>query len=88
VQIFKGDTHIPEWLSPEAQDLLRRILKPDPKKRINMAEIKTHEWFQKDYIPVAPYEDNDDDVQLGTILPAKEVLTDETNRVNLETIMF
>ncbi|KAM0848510.1 hypothetical protein ACQ4PT_054345 [Festuca glaucescens] len=71
-KIFKGDAHIPEWLSPGAQDLLRRILKPDPKKRINMAEIKTHEWFQKDYIPVAPYDDNDEDVQLGAILPVKE----------------
>ncbi|KAK1692676.1 hypothetical protein QYE76_009373 [Lolium multiflorum] len=71
-KIFKGDTHIPEWLSPSAQDLLRRILKPDPKKRINMAEIKTHEWFRKDYIPVAPYDDNDEDVQLGAILPVKE----------------
>ncbi|XP_047095945.1 LOW QUALITY PROTEIN: CBL-interacting protein kinase 17-like [Lolium rigidum] len=71
-KIFKGDAYIPEWLSPGAQDLLRRILKPDPKKRINMAEIKTHEWFQKDYIPVAPYDDNDEDVQLGAILPVKE----------------
>jgi 5'-AMP-activated protein kinase catalytic alpha subunit len=52
-----------------------------------MAEIKTHEWFQKDYIPVAPYDDNDEDVQLGAILPVKEVVTDETNCVVLETIM-
>ncbi|KAM0848504.1 hypothetical protein ACQ4PT_054341 [Festuca glaucescens] len=71
-KIFKGDTHIPEWLSPGAQDLLRRILKPDPKKRINMAEIKTHDWFQKDYIPVAPYDDNDEDVQFGAVLPVEE----------------
>ncbi|KAM0861118.1 hypothetical protein ACQ4PT_046099 [Festuca glaucescens] len=75
-KIFKGDTHIPEWLSPGAQDLLRRILKPDPKKRINMAEIKTHDWFQKDYIPVAPYDDNDEDVQFGAVLPVKEQISE------------
>uniref|UniRef100_M8BEN0 non-specific serine/threonine protein kinase n=1 Tax=Aegilops tauschii TaxID=37682 RepID=M8BEN0_AEGTA len=46
-KIFKGDTQIPEWLSPGAQNLLRRILEPNPMKRINMAEIKIHEWFQK-----------------------------------------
>ncbi|KAM0848508.1 hypothetical protein ACQ4PT_054344 [Festuca glaucescens] len=75
-KIFKGDTHIPEWLSPGAQDLLRMILKPDPKKRINMAEIKTHDWFQKDYIPVAPYDDNDEDVQFGAVLPVKEQISE------------
>ncbi|KAM0848503.1 hypothetical protein ACQ4PT_054341 [Festuca glaucescens] len=75
-KIFKGDTHIPEWLSPGAQDLLRRILKPDPKKRINMAEIKTHDWFQKDYIPVAPYDDNDEDVQFGAVLPVEEQISE------------
>jgi 5'-AMP-activated protein kinase catalytic alpha subunit len=72
-KIFKGDTQIPEWLSPGAQDLLRKILEPDPRKRLNMEQIKTHEWFQKGYIPVAPYVDNDEDVQLGVIFPVKEI---------------
>ncbi|CAM0958225.1 unnamed protein product [Alopecurus aequalis] len=71
-KIFKGDTRIPQWLSPGAQDLIRRILEPIPTKRISMAEIKTHEWFRKDYIPVAPCDDNDEDVQLGAIFPVKE----------------
>ncbi|CAM0958224.1 unnamed protein product [Alopecurus aequalis] len=75
-KIFKGDTQIPEWLSPGVQDLLRRILEPDPKKRINMAEIKTHEWFQKDYIAVAPYDDNDEDVQHGAIFTVKEQISE------------
>ncbi|KAF6988048.1 hypothetical protein CFC21_005634 [Triticum aestivum] len=73
-KIFKGDTQIPEWLSPGAQNLLKRILEPNPMKRINMAEIKLHEWFQKDYIPVAPYDDDDEDVRLGAILPIKELI--------------
>ncbi|XP_037485441.1 CBL-interacting protein kinase 17-like [Triticum dicoccoides] len=75
-KIFKGDAQIPEWLSPSAQNLLRRILEPNPRKRINMAEIKMHEWFQKDYIPVAPYDDDDEDVRLGAILPIKQQISE------------
>uniref|UniRef100_A0A287HKI1 non-specific serine/threonine protein kinase n=2 Tax=Hordeum vulgare subsp. vulgare TaxID=112509 RepID=A0A287HKI1_HORVV len=75
-KIFKGDTQIPEWLSPSAQNLLRRILEPNPRKRISMAEIKIHEWFQKDYIPVAPYDDDDEDVRLGAILPIKQQISE------------
>uniref|UniRef100_A0A452XXC2 non-specific serine/threonine protein kinase n=1 Tax=Aegilops tauschii subsp. strangulata TaxID=200361 RepID=A0A452XXC2_AEGTS len=75
-KIFKGDTQIPEWLSPGAQNLLRRILEPNPMKRINMAEIKIHEWFQKDYIPAAPYDDDDEDVRLGAILPIKQQISE------------
>ncbi|KAM3400637.1 hypothetical protein ACQJBY_005467 [Aegilops geniculata] len=75
-KIFKGDTQIPECLSPGAQNLLRRILEPNPMKRINMAEIKIHEWFQKDYIPAAPYDDDDEDVRLGAILPIKQQISE------------
>ncbi|KAF6993637.1 hypothetical protein CFC21_010502 [Triticum aestivum] len=76
-KIFKGDAKIPEWLSPGAQNLIKRILEPNPMKRINMAEIKLHEWFQKDYIPVGPYDDDDEDVRLGAILPVKQPLIGE-----------
>ncbi|KAL6959099.1 CBL-interacting serine/threonine-protein kinase 1 [Sarracenia purpurea var. burkii] len=50
-KIFKGDAHIPKWLSPGAQNLIRRILDPNPASRITMAEIKTDDWFKQDYIP-------------------------------------
>ncbi|XBJ07742.1 hypothetical protein VPH35_013206 [Triticum aestivum] len=75
-KIFKGDAKIPEWLSPGAQNLIKRILEPNPMKRINMAEIKLHEWFQKDYIPVGPYDDDDEDVRLGAILPVKQQISE------------
>ncbi|KAL5203490.1 hypothetical protein ABZP36_014442 [Zizania latifolia] len=81
-KIFKGDTQIPKWLSPSAQNLLQRILEPNPMKRINMAEIKSHEWFQKDYVPVAPYDDDDEDVQLGSHLPVKEKINEESGDKN------
>ncbi|CAO2173937.1 unnamed protein product [Urochloa humidicola] len=70
-KIFKGDCQMPKWLSPAAQDLLRKILEPNPMKRINIAGIKEHEWFKKDYVPAVPYDD-DEDVFSGSVLPIKE----------------
>lgn len=60
LQIFKGDCQIPKWLSPAAQDLLKRILQPNPMKRINVAGIREHEWFKKDYVPAVPHDDDED----------------------------
>ena len=42
-------------------------------KRITMAEIKAHDWFQKDYVPAVPFDNDDEDSQLDLVLPAKEV---------------
>ncbi|KAM0827528.1 hypothetical protein ACQ4PT_068145 [Festuca glaucescens] len=70
-KIFKGDMQIPKWLSPAAQDLLCKILEPNPMKRITIAGIKEHEWFRKNYVPAAPYDD-DDDLNLDSVLSKKE----------------
>ena len=37
-----------ELLSPECQDLLRRIFTIDPNKRISVADIKRHPWYRQD----------------------------------------
>ena len=42
-------------------------------KRITMAEIKAHDWFQKDYVPAVPFDNDDEDSQLDLVLPAMEV---------------
>ncbi|XP_062179959.1 CBL-interacting protein kinase 17-like isoform X2 [Phragmites australis] len=75
-KIFRGDTQIPKWLSPGAQNLLQRILEPNPMKRIDMAGIKAHEWFLQDYIPVVPYDNDDEDSQLDAILPVREQINE------------
>jgi serine/threonine protein kinase len=36
---------LPHTLSANAQDLLRRLLHPNPQQRITMADITTHPWF-------------------------------------------
>ncbi|XP_031285811.1 CBL-interacting serine/threonine-protein kinase 1 isoform X2 [Pistacia vera] len=59
-KIFKGDAKIPKWLSPGAQNMLRRILEPNPIKRMTMADIKADEWFKQDYTPADPNDEDED----------------------------
>ncbi|XP_022760789.1 CBL-interacting serine/threonine-protein kinase 1-like isoform X6 [Durio zibethinus] len=59
-KIFKGDTRIPKWLSSGAQNIIRRILDPNPDTRITMAGIKDDEWFKHDYIPAVPDDEEED----------------------------
>ncbi|KAI4335083.1 hypothetical protein L6164_013764 [Bauhinia variegata] len=58
-KIFKGDVQIPKWLSPGAQNMIRRILDPNPVSRITIADIKQDEWFRQDYVPAKPEEEED-----------------------------
>ncbi|KAG7995660.1 hypothetical protein I3843_01G121200 [Carya illinoinensis] len=61
-KIFKGDTQIPTWLSPGAQNLIRRILDPNPLTRITTEDIKADEWFKQGYSPANP--DDDEDIHI------------------------
>jgi len=58
-QIFKGDAQMPKWLSPGAQNMIRRILDPNPVSRITMAGIKADEWFKQGYNPSNPDDEED-----------------------------
>jgi len=44
-KILSADFEMPGFLSPEAQDLINRILTTDPEKRITISQIKLHPWF-------------------------------------------
>jgi 5'-AMP-activated protein kinase catalytic alpha subunit len=59
-KIFKGDAQLPKWLSPGAQNIIKRILDPNPTTRITMAGIKAHEWFKQGYTPECPHDDEED----------------------------
>ena len=37
----------PEYVSPHARDLLRRILVPDPRKRADLFEVARHSWLSE-----------------------------------------
>ena len=44
-KILNGKYHIPQYISEEANNLIKRILENNPKKRIKLNEIKEHPWF-------------------------------------------
>ena len=44
-KISACEYNMPEWLSPSAKDLIRKIFVSNPKKRITIDEIKNHAWF-------------------------------------------
>lgn len=48
-KIGKGEVTYPSWLSSNAKKLIKRILEPNPCKRITIAEILENEWFKKGY---------------------------------------
>jgi len=49
--ILKG-CEIPSYLSPDCQDLLRKLLDPSPNLRIKMHEIMSHPWLNYHSFPV------------------------------------
>ncbi|XP_012574548.1 CBL-interacting serine/threonine-protein kinase 1-like isoform X2 [Cicer arietinum] len=59
-KIFKGDVQIPRWLSPGAQNIIKRILDPNPKSRITMSMIKEDKWFKEGYNPVNRDDEEED----------------------------
>ncbi|XP_019059426.1 PREDICTED: CBL-interacting serine/threonine-protein kinase 1 isoform X2 [Tarenaya hassleriana] len=62
-KICKGDPPIPKWLSPGARTMIKRMLDPNPVKRITITGIKSSEWFQHAYTP-SNYDDDDEDVHI------------------------
>lgn len=41
----------PEFVEPMARDLLRRVLVPNPQRRLNLREVRSHQWLS----PHAPF---------------------------------
>ena len=44
-KVRSGKFAMPSYLEPSVQDLIRRMLQVDPKKRASMQEICSHPWF-------------------------------------------
>jgi serine/threonine protein kinase len=44
----------PEYVTPHARDLLKRILVPDPRKRADLFEVARHSWLS-DYAHVVSF---------------------------------
>lgn len=46
-RIARGEMTIPGSVSPEARDLIKRLLQLDPEKRIPLEEVERHPWIIK-----------------------------------------
>ncbi|OOQ88873.1 Serine/threonine-protein kinase ark1 [Penicillium brasilianum] len=46
-RIARADMSVPSFVSPEAKDLIKRLLVLDPEKRIPLDEIQRHPWIVK-----------------------------------------
>eukprot|EP01017_Pseudomicrothorax_dubius_P034975 TRINITY_DN4849_c0_g2_i1.p1 TRINITY_DN4849_c0_g2~~TRINITY_DN4849_c0_g2_i1.p1 ORF type:complete len:636 (-),score=86.67 TRINITY_DN4849_c0_g2_i1:52-1959(-) len=44
-KILNCEYTIPEFVSPAARDLIKRILNVDPKKRYRLEDIRSHPWY-------------------------------------------
>lgn len=44
--IIESPLTFPEYVSPLARDLLRRVLVPDPRKRVALKDVVAHEWIK------------------------------------------
>lgn len=44
-KIAMADYDMPPHLTPELQDLLKKLMCPDPQKRITIPEIHSESWF-------------------------------------------
>merc|ERR1712187_198788 len=56
-QIKSGQYSIPDFVSPDARDLLQHMLQVDPKKRFKLEDVKAHRWLASvcaANVPVAP----------------------------------
>ncbi|OIS96794.1 PREDICTED: CBL-interacting serine/threonine-protein kinase 21 [Nicotiana attenuata] len=55
-KIYRAKCMFPRWFTEDQKKLISRILDPNPKTRITIAEIFEDEWFQMDYKPVVRVE--------------------------------
>ncbi|KAF2180546.1 serine/threonine-protein kinase-like protein [Zopfia rhizophila CBS 207.26] len=46
-KIARGEYTVPNFVSPEAKDLIKRLLVLDPEKRISLQDVEKHPWIIK-----------------------------------------
>ncbi|EAR83797.2 kinase domain protein (macronuclear) [Tetrahymena thermophila SB210] len=46
-KIKEGDFQIPAFFSPEAHDIIKRMLRPNPIERIKFHELRLHPWLRE-----------------------------------------
>uniref|UniRef100_A0A0D9V1S3 non-specific serine/threonine protein kinase n=1 Tax=Leersia perrieri TaxID=77586 RepID=A0A0D9V1S3_9ORYZ len=88
-KIESAEYSFPAWFPSGAKTLIRRILDPNPDKRIRIEDIRNDEWFKKNYEPikeVTSEEVNLDDVNAAFDDPEEDsehIYDDETGPLTL-----
>lgn len=78
-KIMNGDYTIPNHVTPEGRDLIKRILNTDPDRRYSIEQIRSHPWY-KLYVPNEPQ-----GILVGTHrIPVDEVILEQTPDYNFE----
>ncbi|KAI9853032.1 MAG: spindle assembly checkpoint kinase [Thelocarpon superellum] len=54
-RIARGEMTVPPFVSPEAKDLIKRLLVLDPEKRIPLEEVQQHPWILKHCLKTAKH---------------------------------
>lgn len=75
-KIIEGKFNMPNWISSEAQDILKRIINKDPEQRMTIQDIYEHDWFKK----------NSGILYKQNILPALERYHDHFSKIDKEAI--
>lgn len=59
-KVKSGEFEMPSFLHPDSQDLIRKMLVLDPKKRITISQIRQHPWFNANHlcVPITPNIEN------------------------------
>lgn len=58
-KIERAEFSCPSWFSLGAKSLIHRILDPSPDSRIRIEEIRSDEWFKKNYVLARHFENED-----------------------------
>jgi len=54
-KIINGDFSCPKWMSQGVQNLVRRMLCTDPKKRFSIEKIRHHPWYKRVSVLTDPF---------------------------------
>src|SRR5690606_23969951 len=50
-RICKADMEIPSYVSKDAADLIKRLLRLDPEKRMPLTDLQEHPWIVRHCVP-------------------------------------
>jgi len=79
-KILKGDFEMPDFLSENAKDMLKKVLNTDPETRYKIAKIRDHPWYNL----VEP-EENDEGIMVGyKPIPIDPYIISELGGYNLD----